>query len=85
MEKKYRRKKSRSNKKVTQEKIEDGEFEDNREYVRGVFFFIPHTENSELAKRIREKLKSFEEVSCIRVKIVEKVGEKLVDMQTWKK
>ena len=47
--------------------------------MRGVFF-IPHTENSELAKRVREKLKSFEEISCIRVRIVERIGKKLVDI-----
>ena len=44
--------------------------------IRGVFF-VPHTENSELAKRIREKLRSFEEFSVIRVKLVERTGEKL--------
>ena len=47
--------------------------------MRGVFF-VPHTENSELAKRIRDKLKSFEELSCIRVRIVERTGRKLVDI-----
>ena len=55
---------------------EKGEY---RELVRGVFF-VPHTENSELAKRIREKLRSFEEISVIRVKIVERIGEKIVDI-----
>ena len=49
------------------------------DYVRGVFF-VPHTENSVLAKRIRDKLKAFEEISTIRVKLVERTGEKLCDI-----
>ena len=49
---------------------------DEMEFIRGVFF-VPHTENSELAKRIRERLKFFEELSNIRVKIVERTGEKI--------
>ena len=53
--------------------------EREKEYVRGVFF-VPHTENSELAKRMRCKLKAFEEISSIRVKLVERTGEKLVDI-----
>ena len=47
--------------------------------IRGVFF-VPHTRESQLAKRIREKLKSFEELSRIRVRVVEKTGKKLVDI-----
>ena len=38
------------------EKKKEEELDREMEYVRGVFF-IPHTENSELAKRIREKLR----------------------------
>jgi len=41
---------------------------------------VPHTENSVLAKRIRNKLKVFEEISTIRVKLVERTGEKLCDI-----
>ena len=52
------------------------EREEEGEVIRGVFF-VPHTENSQLAKRIREKLRSFEEISLIRVKLVERTGEKL--------
>ena len=55
------------------------EKEKRGELVRGVFF-VPHTKDSELAKRIREKLKSFEEVSSIRIRIVERTGEKLVNI-----
>ena len=41
--------------------------------------FLPHTHHSELAKRVRDKLKSFEHFSKIRIKVVERAGEKLVD------
>ena len=58
---------------------EGSEKEKGGELVRGVFF-VPHTKDSELAKRIREKLKSFEEVSDIRIRIVERTGEKLVNI-----
>ena len=47
--------------------------------MRGVFF-VPHTTDSEQVKRIREKLKSFEEVSSIIVRIVERTREKLVNL-----
>ena len=63
-------------KKIEREGQEKSEEE---ERIRGVFF-IPHTEHSELAKRIREKLKSFEEISNIKIKLVERTGEKLVDI-----
>ena len=46
--------------------------------VRGVLF-VPHTNKSELSKRIRKKLKDMESISCLRVKIVERAGEKIVD------
>ena len=58
---------------------ESREEENDAKYVRGVLF-VPHTENSELAKRIREKLRSFEEISCIRIRIVKRIGEKLMDI-----
>ena len=66
-------------KEMSDERKKEEGVEREIEYVRGVFF-IPHTENSELAKRIREKLRAFEEVSRIRVKLVERTGEKLVDI-----
>ena len=47
--------------------------------IQGVMF-IAHTEGSELAKRVRRKLENFEEISRIRVKIVERVGSKLEDL-----
>ena len=46
--------------------------------IRGVLF-LPYTENSELAKRVRIKLKQLEDLSSLRVRIVERTGEKLVD------
>ena len=66
------------------EKIEkpEGEIEleklKNGAEVRGVLF-IPHTQMSELGKRIRGKLKEFENISVLRVKVVERAGEKVVD------
>ena len=47
--------------------------------VRGVLF-LPFTENSELARRVRERLKQLEEISSLRVRVVERTGEKLVDL-----
>ena len=46
--------------------------------IRGVLF-IQHTENSTLAKRLRSRLKQFEEISRLRVRVVERTGDKLVD------
>ena len=42
--------------------------------------FIQHTPNSELAKRIRDKLKELEKVGNIKIKIVERTGDKLSDI-----
>ena len=47
--------------------------------IQGVLF-IAHTEKSELAKRVREKLQNFEEISRIKMKVVERVGSKIVDL-----
>ena len=47
--------------------------------IQGVMF-IAHTEKSELAKRVREKLLKFEEISRIRIKLVERIGSKIVDL-----
>ena len=42
--------------------------------------FIQHTEKSELAKRMREKLGNLEKVGNLKFKIVEKTGTKLEDL-----
>jgi len=42
--------------------------------------FIQHTQNSELAKRLRGKLEILEKVGNIKLKIVERTGEKIVDL-----
>ena len=47
--------------------------------ITGVLF-VPHTEKSELAKRIREKLKVMESISSLRVKVVERTGGKIVEL-----
>ena len=52
----------------TEEEIEKGK-------VKGVSF-IPYNERSELAKCIRRKLKVYEELSDINVRVVEKTGER---------
>ena len=41
--------------------------------------FIPYTEKSELAKRVRRKLEIYESISCIKVRVVEKTGERVMD------
>ena len=46
--------------------------------MKGIMI-IPYTEMSELAKRIRGKLKVFEELSDISMRIVEKTGERIMD------
>ena len=47
--------------------------------IEGVLF-IQHTKHSELAKLIRERLKVIEKVGLLKVKIVERTGDKLVDL-----
>ena len=51
----------------------------DKETYQGVIF-IDYTKHSELARRIRLKLKSLEEVGQIKMKIVEKTGDKIVDL-----
>ena len=46
--------------------------------IKGVLF-LPYTNNSELAKRVKEKLKQLEDLSSLRIRVVERTGEKLVD------
>ena len=42
--------------------------------------FIPHTENSELAKRMRAKLEALEKLGNLKMKVVEQTGDKVVDL-----
>ena len=42
--------------------------------------FVFHTEKSELAKRWRRKLEMFEKLGTIKLKVVERTGEKLTDI-----
>ena len=42
--------------------------------------FIEYTEGSELARRIRDKLEKIEKVGRLKVKIVERAGDKIVDL-----
>ena len=51
---------------------------DSEEMKRVIF--VPYTERSELAKRIRSKMKLYENIGCIRLRIVEKTGEKIMNM-----
>ena len=62
------------------EEIESNRKEENEKVteIRGVLF-VPHTNMSELSKRIRKKLNDMENISCLRIKVVERAGEKLVD------
>ena len=42
--------------------------------------FVPHTEKSELAKRWRAQMETFEKIGTLKLKIVEKTGHKLTDL-----
>ena len=42
--------------------------------------FIQHTQHSELARNIRERLKVIENVGILKIKLVERTGDKLVDL-----
>ena len=46
--------------------------------VKGILF-VPYTEMSTLAKRIRNRLKVYEELSDISMRVVEKTGERVMD------
>ena len=50
-----------------------------KEKVMSVIF-VPHTTNSELAKNMRSKLEAIENVSNIKVKIVERTGDKVIEL-----
>ena len=77
--KKYRKKRSSLKKK--KERIEKNKEakEEQHETYQSVMF-IDHTAHSELAQRIREKLKQLDGVTQIKFKIVEKTGDKVVDL-----
>ena len=47
--------------------------------IEGVMF-IQHTQHSELARNIRERLKVIEKIGMLKIKIVECTGDKLVDL-----
>ena len=47
--------------------------------IEGVMF-IQHTQHSELARNIRERLKVIENVGTLKIKLVERTGDKLVDL-----
>ena len=77
-EDKMRNKKRKEEKERLKEdkKIVFGEEEEKYQTV----IFIEHTEESTLAKRIREKLRSIEDIGRVKVKIVERAGDKIVDL-----
>ena len=52
---------------------------DGKTKLLGVIF-APYTENSELAKRWRAKIETFEKVGDLRLKVVERTGDKLTDL-----
>ena len=47
--------------------------------IQGVSF-IQHTMHSEMVRRMREKLKEIEKVGKFKIKLVEKTGDKVVDL-----
>ena len=80
--KNWREKKKRRNRKSRvrlEEKIKEKIEEGKDTEIKGVLF-VPHTLKSELAKRIRKKLGDLENISCLRIKVVERAGEKVVDV-----
>ena len=70
----YKINKSKINKKKETEK--------KKQSVVKAAMMVPHTKNSEMAKRIKASEFSMEEISGWRMKIVEKAGIKLQDMLT---
>ena len=69
--------KFKEKKKESSDKLETGKIE--VEKLQSVIF-VQHTPFSELAKRIRKKLGEREKVGKIRIKIVERTGDKLSDI-----
>ena len=60
------------------EKEDEDTVEKKKKYQTVVF--VEHSKHSELIKRMRKKLQKIEEVGRIKVKLVERVGEKIVDI-----
>ena len=58
-----------------------GSFSKKAGNVKAVLF-VPHTQNSELAKRLRENENTLENVTGNRVKVVERAGVKIQDILT---
>ena len=52
---------------------------DGKKKIMSVLF-VQHTERSALAKKLREKLETLERVGNIKIKVVEKTGNKLTDL-----
>ena len=71
--KEWRRKKPISNRNPKIPKVE------RDDKLEGILF-IPHTEKSELSKRIRSKLEMLEKLSSLSIRVVERTGEKLEDI-----
>ena len=74
-------------KKQNQKKKEDNKVDvEGKKKIMNVAF-VPHTEKSKLAKRLRGKLGSLEKLGNLKMKIVEKTGEKLAALlhrrNTW--
>ena len=42
--------------------------------------YVQHTSHSKLARQIREKLKTLENVGAFKIKIIERTGNTLVDI-----
>ena len=53
--------------------------EEKGNLIEGIIF-VSHTEKSQLAKRIREKLEMLEKLSNLSVRVVERAGEKIEDI-----
>ena len=63
----------------TKEKWPEKEKENVVEKIQSVIF-IQHTPRSELAKRVRKRLRELESVGRIKIKIVERTGDMLSDV-----
>ena len=59
--------------------MEDREQSENNSKIQTVIF-VQHTPYSELAKRMRKKLDSLERLGKFKVKLVERAGNKIVDI-----
>ena len=62
-----------------QGKIMPSKEENKEEKIEGVIF-LQHTLHSELAKNIRKRLQDIEKVCKIKIKVVERTGDKVVDL-----